>query len=368
MSNWAKRWMAGVLAVVLAFGSIGLYDGFGGMKAEASAMPVLQLVADQDLVSPGAEIGYHVLYVNTTNKVQTEVTVDITVSPGLEAADIQQALWNPSLGRLQFRVLNIAQDDVVHLYFTLKAKADVKKGDVLEASAVVRAGATLVAELPKVRVKAGTRVDQPFMQGYPDGNFKPDRSITRAEMAAVVSRIRQLQPPGSVTPYEDVAPAHWAYDYIQRVKEAGYMVGHQGNFRPDAPITKAELVTLVLRLRGIHHVPLSKSKFADMDLHWAKLGVETAKLVGILEEETGEFGPDHTARRDWAAKRISIGLHRGPLMDGEAVVEQHYPDVSRSHTYFHWIAEVSKLAHEAVVRGNGREYLIRYLPEETNPF
>lgn len=123
---------------------------------------------------------------------------------------------------------------------------------------------SITIETPKVKVKTGPQIDQPFFIGYPDGKFHPTSNLTRAEAAAVISRIINLpDDANSKTAYIDVPSSHWAYSYIQKVSDAGYMVGFDGQFRRDEPITRAELVALVLRLRGVHAVNFES--FDDLD-------------------------------------------------------------------------------------------------------
>jgi hypothetical protein len=216
----------------------------------------------------------------------------------------------------------------------------------------------------KVNVRVGKEIHQPFFVGYPDCKFHPESYLTRAETAAIIARIKNLK---GLTPkqlYHDVSRDHWAYRYISQVTNAGYMNGHNGFFRPDEPISRAELVTLVLRLRGVRPVPLEG--FEDTKKHWAGNFVATAKKLDFIEgNDVKNFFPNGYTERQSAAKLISIALYRGPLVDGDRKVVQHFPDVPRSHWSFGWVEEASIVAHETIRKGRGVEHLIRYLPDET---
>jgi hypothetical protein len=131
--------------------------------------------------------------------------------------------------------------------------------------------ASVSAEVVTVPLKVGEAVHQPLFIGFPDGQFQPTASLTRAEAAAVVARINQLPAAGPGTAsYTDVPASHWAHGYISRATAGGYMSGSEGQFHPDAPLSRAELVVLLLRLRALPGcdegrlgVRLGRGGFAD---------------------------------------------------------------------------------------------------------
>jgi hypothetical protein len=88
-----------------------------------------------------------------------------------------------------------------------------------------------------------------IIEGYPDGSFKPGDSITRAELAAIASRFDNLSTVqgNSFTDIEE----HWAIDYINSSAAKGWVKGYpDGSFKPDQYITRAEFVTLVNNVLG----------------------------------------------------------------------------------------------------------------------
>jgi hypothetical protein len=117
-----------------------------------------------------------------------------------------------------------------------------------------------------------------LIEGYTDGTFRPERSITRAEFVAIVVRFMGETPDGShVNIFVDVQPTHWAYEYISMAADAGWIVGYEdGTFRPNQHITRAEAVTLVNRL--LNRIPdlsyiranIELPRFDDVPpAHWA---------------------------------------------------------------------------------------------------
>lgn len=83
--------------------------------------------------------------------------------------------------------------------------------------------------------------------GYPDGNFYPDKYITRAEIARIMTLFLNLTP--AIPTYKDVGISHWASGSIGAVANAKIMTGDDMcQFNPDVFITRAESATVISRL------------------------------------------------------------------------------------------------------------------------
>ena len=101
-----------------------------------------------------------------------------------------------------------------------------------------------------------------IISGYPDGSFKPNANITRAEFATIASRFDKLAEGGKT--FTDVANTHWAYKSISSASAKGWINGYEdGTFRPDRAITRAETMTLVNRVLGRDTIKLD-SLLKDM--------------------------------------------------------------------------------------------------------
>ncbi len=87
-----------------------------------------------------------------------------------------------------------------------------------------------------------------IIHGYPDGTFKPDRPITRAELAKVVALFANLTE--GEKEFSDIA-GHWAEPYILLAAGNGWIDGYpDGTYRPNQNITRAETMTLINRALG----------------------------------------------------------------------------------------------------------------------
>lgn len=82
-----------------------------------------------------------------------------------------------------------------------------------------------------------------IIKGYPDGTFRPQASITRAEFASIATKFAELTE-GNKT-FNDLTKDHWAYDLVKRAATAGWINGYpDGSFKPDNKITRAEVVSI----------------------------------------------------------------------------------------------------------------------------
>ncbi|WP_226618605.1 S-layer homology domain-containing protein [Cytobacillus firmus] len=84
-----------------------------------------------------------------------------------------------------------------------------------------------------------------IVNGYPDGTFKPEKSITRGEMAFIMKKAFNY-PDSYKMAFSDVPSNKFYYSAVNALKEAAVLEGYEdGTFRPDQPITRAEFATLL---------------------------------------------------------------------------------------------------------------------------
>ena len=89
-----------------------------------------------------------------------------------------------------------------------------------------------------------------IMEGVGDGRFAPERAITRAEFTAIAARFAALDTSGGNT-FSDVNEDAWYYGYVTGCAKYGWITGYpDGTFRPNATITRAEVTVIVNRMLG----------------------------------------------------------------------------------------------------------------------
>jgi 2',3'-cyclic-nucleotide 2'-phosphodiesterase (5'-nucleotidase family) len=88
--------------------------------------------------------------------------------------------------------------------------------------------------------------------GYEDGTFRPDDALTRAQLAAILTRLYDLTAPEEGTAaFTDVGESVWYAPYAYACAEAGYFVGYEdGTFRGGGEITYDEFANVVSRISG----------------------------------------------------------------------------------------------------------------------
>lgn len=136
---------------------------------------------------------------------------------------------------------NITRSEVVTIFFRL-LKEDVRN-EVWKTTN----NFTDVDETSWYNNAISTMENKNIINGYKDGTFRPDNFITRAELAAIAAKFDSL-----VYTDKDKFPdieGHWAADYINRATEKGWLDGYpDGTFKPDQYITRAEAITLINRV------------------------------------------------------------------------------------------------------------------------
>ncbi|WP_157833476.1 S-layer homology domain-containing protein [Desulfotruncus alcoholivorax] len=143
-------------------------------------------------------------------------------------------------------------------------------------------------------------VSRGMINGYPDGTFRPDNSVTRGEFAVLLSRLLGPGSPGANLPYRDAASIpDWARNAVTMAYSRGLAVGYEDNtFRPQARITREEAAALLARaygmLEGLPQNPRKEPDYADWDKvsSWARKSVSMSRSLGLLSGKPGNlFAP-----------------------------------------------------------------------------
>ena len=101
-----------------------------------------------------------------------------------------------------------------------------------------------------------------LINGYPDGTFKPDNTITRAEFAAIVARAFKLEDKPVTTEFTDVPSTHWATGNIGAAYAAGIINGYgDGTFGPEDPIKEEQAVKMVVAALGYNDDAVAKGGY-----------------------------------------------------------------------------------------------------------
>ncbi|MBB6674566.1 S-layer homology domain-containing protein [Cohnella nanjingensis] len=88
-----------------------------------------------------------------------------------------------------------------------------------------------------------------IVTGYPDGTFKPNDRVSRAEFAVMLMYMLKPQTEGTALTLTDTSKiGAWAKKAVAQAVQAGIISGYpDGSFRPDADITRAEMAVMIAR-------------------------------------------------------------------------------------------------------------------------
>ena len=154
---------------------------------------------------------------------------------------------------------NVSRAETATIFFRL-LKSDIRDGNLIADNGFsdVSDGQwhnKAISTMAKLGIVKGRRAD----------NFDPDASITRAEFAAICARFN-TKPVENSGSFSDIS-GHWAENEIERAAAFGWISGYpDGTFRPDARITRAEAMTMINRV--LCRMPQSESDLLDSMVTW----------------------------------------------------------------------------------------------------
>ncbi len=236
-------------------------------------------------------------------------TLKATVTP--DDASIQDIVWSSSANRIATvdasgKVKGIAPG-------TATITASAEDGGYLKQCVVTVVEATNAVVDPDTSLSDIDRhwaknaiieaVSKGIVYGYPDGTFKPDRTVTRAEFAVLLMNALKPAGKGAALPFIDKdAIGSWAEKQIAQCVELGIINGYSdGTFRPNKTITHAEMIVMVVRAASL---PIADDIMAAGFLDdasvppYARSQVAAAKLYGITSYiADNRFRPDEASTR-----------------------------------------------------------------------
>ena len=161
--------------------------------------------------------------------------------------------------------------------------------------------------------------DAGLMKGYPDGTFRPDLNINRAEIAKILALAFDKMPTASTymaKGFSDVAANDWFYSYVLVLNQVGSIKGYNdGTYKPANSVTRAEFIKIAVSLT---EVDLSKyknaSSFNDVPVSaWFAPYVAAAKDMGLVSGSNGYFFPNAYLTRGDAAVILNKLMAAGKI-------------------------------------------------------
>ena len=155
-----------------------------------------------------------------------------------------------------------------------------------------------------------------YIVGYGNGEVRPQNNITRAEVATIFFRLLtddvRDENLTKTNRYSDVTRADWYNTAVSTLSSMGIITGYpDGTFRPNAAITRAEFAAIAARFDN--DGDKTAAKFSDIATHWAKDEISIAYNNGwITGYPNGTFGPQRDITRAETMTLVNRVLDRQP--------------------------------------------------------
>ena len=155
-----------------------------------------------------------------------------------------------------------------------------------------------------------------YIVGYGNGEVRPQNNITRAEVATIFFRLLtddvRDENLTKTNRYSDVAATSWYNTAVSTLSSMGIITGYpDGTFRPNAAITRAEFAAIAARFDN--DGDKTAAKFSDIASHWAKDEISIAYNNGwITGYPNGTFGPQRDITRAETMTLVNRVLNRQP--------------------------------------------------------
>ena len=185
-----------------------------------------------------------------------------------------------------------------------------------------------------------------YVFGYEDGNVRPNRNITRAEVASIFFRLLnedvREENLTADNDFSDVSADAWYNIPVSTMAKMGIVKGRTADeFAPDAPITRAEFAAIASRFDTSDIQP--DSTFTDISGHWAEEAIERAATIGwIMGYEDNTFRPENNITRAESMATINRVLKRLPENESDLLDEMHHwPDNQPGSWYYLAVQEAT---------------------------
>ena len=155
-----------------------------------------------------------------------------------------------------------------------------------------------------------------YIVGYGNGEVRPQNNITRAEVATIFFRLLtddvRDENLTKTNRYSDVTRADWYNTAVSTLSSMGIITGYpDGTFRPNAAITRAEFAAITARFDN--DGDKTAAKFSDIATHWAKDEISIAYNNGWINGyPNGTFGPQRDITRAETMTLVNRVLNRQP--------------------------------------------------------
>lgn len=206
-----------------------------------------------------------------------------------------------------------------------------------------------------------------YVIGYPDGLVHPEAQITRAETATIFFRllnesVRNEYLTGENS-FSDVSSDDWFNTAVSTMAALGIIEGYpDGSFRPNDPISRAEFSAIVARFDTSSAG--ASASFTDVYGHWAEDYIGKAVGNGWVNGYPGNvFKPDQCIERCEAMAIINRVLNRNPESPDDLLPDMiKWPDNMNINAWYYLDVQEATNSHDFQRKTNNTEHWIKLNP------
>ena len=197
-----------------------------------------------------------------------------------------------------------------------------------------------------------------YLQGFPDGSIRPEKQVTRAELAEILYRMISPDARQELTAesaFRDVGCGHWAYEAVSAMAGLRLMLGDgNGNFRPNDGVTGEELSIILERVRAQES---GKEALAALSSGWAAQDVTFEAGNGwVMGLHGAVFSKEQALSRAELAEILNRILGRTPQSLSDLLVGMPlFSDNLDTEAPYFLAMQEAAIDHTARACGDGRD-------------
>ncbi|MFD2117568.1 S-layer homology domain-containing protein [Paenibacillus yanchengensis] len=314
-----------------------------------AVLPTVAIELARKQVMAGDTSKLVITYSNDSQRIMDEGTLSMTIPSGVKVVNAAGAKQVD--GKLIWTTAELAANASEQITVTvewLAAEQTEQKVEIITTYAANSKSVDAKVQVTVNKLKDADKPDEaeqteqtkqtefsesPYMTMPETGMFYPSRTLTRAELAVMVSRlvVQSATTNENRAAFQDVSDEHWAASSIQSATAQGYFT-KTNHFRPNEAVTRAELATIIVRMLQLGGEDVSgQADFTDMDNHWARTAIailSSKQLIAGYDDDT--FRPDRKVNRAEAVIMLNRMLGRTAVTNEAAI----FKDVPATHWAF----------------------------------
>lgn len=172
--------------------------------------------------------------------------------------------------------------------------------------------------------------DRGLTKGYPDGTFRPDQGVSRAEFISFVNRTFHFDFSEVTLEFTDIKGTEWFLNDLHIAVGQGYIAGYpDGTFRPNRPVTRQEAAVILQRILNYELI-----EFTPTDEHmepWAKESIHIMMSNGVILPRKNGFQGNREMTREEMAISLVSAVHKEEAKAAEEEDKDEKDTVSKEN-------------------------------------